>query len=113
MYYQSFHGHPMSGGMIARGDRNVFRFIEENSLLRAGAVDMPPLPFPNNANQALAELAEANIGFLIIDKALLNAAFSQGRSLLDVADWREAMSIEPIFEDEMLLVFATSKENLP
>ncbi|MCP4416555.1 MAG: hypothetical protein GY805_08030, partial [Chloroflexi bacterium] len=113
MYYQTIHKHPMTGGVISRAGEDVFRFIEENSLLRTGAVNMSPQPFPDNAEQALLQLAEANVGYLIIDKHLLNVAFREEKSLLNVEDWRQAMPVEPIFEDNLLLVFATSEDNLP
>jgi hypothetical protein len=113
MYYQTIHEQPMTGGVVSRAGEDVFRFIKENALLRAGAVNMRPVPFPINAEQALAQLAEANVGFLVIDKALLNEAFREKNSLLDLEDWREAMPIDPIYEDDLLLVFATSEEYRP
>ncbi len=112
MYYQTIHEHPMTGGVISRAGEDVFRFINENPLLRAGAVDLTPQPFPANAEQALNQLAEANVGFLIIDKALLNESVEEGKSLLDVEDWRVAMPVKPIYEDDLLLVFATSEQFL-
>ncbi|MCP4421595.1 MAG: hypothetical protein GY805_33705, partial [Chloroflexi bacterium] len=62
---------------------------------------------------SLAEVANQNGRLWLIDKHLLNVAFREEKSLLNVEDWRQAMPVEPIFEDELLLVFATSKENLP
>ncbi len=101
------------GGVISCAGEDVFRFIEENPLLGAGAIDMLPLPFPDNSEQALVQLAEAKVGFLIIDKASSNEDFREKTSLLDVEGWRESMPIDPIFEDDLLLVFATSEDNYP
>lgn len=113
MYYQTIHKHPMTGGVISRAGENVFQFITENPLLRAGAVNEPPVPFPENAAAALETLADENVGFLIIDKALLSEAYSEESTWLAVDDWRRLMPVEPIYEDNLLLVFPTSTEFIP
>jgi hypothetical protein len=97
MYYQTIHEHPMTGGVISRVWDDVFAFIEENPLLRFGAVDMEPVPFPDDPEAALQQLAEANIGYLIIDKRLID----------DVEIWRGRLPTSPIFEDQLLLVYRT------
>lgn len=114
MYYQTIHEHPMTNGVISRADQSVFQFILNNPLLRTGAVDYTAVSFPNDqAEEALEELAQANVGFLIIDKALLTEAYDEGNSLLSVEDWRAGMPAAPIYEDEFLLVFATAPEYVP
>lgn len=113
MYYQTIHEHPMTGGVISRAGEDVFRFIESNDLLRAGAVDLPFVSFPQNAVVALDQLAQANVGFLIIDKALLAEAFSVETSPFNIEDWRQQMPVNPIYEDDLVLVFPTATEYLP
>lgn len=99
--------------MISRAGEDVFQFINGNSLLRAGAVNETPVLFPQDATAALHQLAEANVGFLIIDKALLNEAYREETSLLDIEDWRNLMPVTPIYEDDLLLVFPTAPEFKP
>ncbi len=101
IYYQTFHEHPITNGVISRAGEDVFRFIKKNPLLRAGAVDLEPVPLPENPQAALTELAEANIGYLIIDKTLTK----------DEEVWREYLPIMPVFEDEFLLVYSTGLLN--
>lgn len=109
MYYQTIHEHPMTGGVISRAGEDVFQFTFNNPLLRAGAVDLPEKAAPTNREAALAQLAEANVGFFIIDKALLDESYSKGESLLDLNDWRQFMVAEPIYEDDFIVVYATAE----
>lgn len=113
MYYQTLHEHPMTGGVISRAGAEVYEFIYGNPLLRTGAADLPTRPFPANAEQALDQLANANVGFLILDKALLAEAVENGELRVDLADWRLSMPIESVYEDEFVLVFATSEQFVP
>ena len=110
MYYQTIHEHPMTGGVISRAGEDVFQFITNNSLLRAGAVDLREKVAPTDREAALAQLAEANVGFFIIDKALLNESYLMGESLLNLNDWRQFMVVEPIYEDDYLVVYPTAAQ---
>ena len=108
MYYQTIHEHPMTGGVISRAGEDVFQFITNNPLLRAGAVDLLEKVAPTDREAALAQLAEANVGFFIIDKALLNESYLKGESLLNLDDWRRFMEDNPIYEDEYIIVYPTA-----
>ena len=110
MYYQTIHEHPMTGGVISRAGEDVFQFITNNSLLRAGAVDLREKVAPTDREAALTQLAEANVGFFIIDKALLNESYLMGESLLNLNDWRQFMVVEPIYEDDYLVVYPTAAQ---
>ena len=101
MYYQTLHGHPMTGGVISRPTEDVFNLIRSNPLLRAGAVNWSPVPLPPDAAPALRELANAGVGYVVLDKP----NFAQ--SALDLAQWRETMSGAPVYEDELVVVFST------
>lgn len=104
MYYQTIHEHPTTGGVISRAGEDVFAFINENSLLRAGAIDLDPVPFPEDPAASLQMLADVNIGFLIIDKTLVN----------DAELWRKnLLPANPVFEDDLLLVYATDEAFIP
>src|SRR5690606_26736158 len=97
-------------GVISRAGEDVFQFITNNSLLRAGAVDLREKVAPTDREAALAQLAEANVGFFIIDKALLNESYLMGESLLNLNDWRQFMVVEPIYEDDYLVVYPTAAQ---
>lgn len=112
MYYQTIHGHPMTGGVISRAGEDVFRFITNNPLLRAGAVDLVEKVAPTDREAALNQLAEANVGFFIIDKTLLNESYLKGESLLNLDDWRQFMENKPIYEDDYIVVFPTAERFL-
>jgi len=97
LYYQTIHGHKMTGGVVSRTSPTTFHFIYSNPLLRAGATDLEPVPIPPDVTSALADLAAHHVGFLVLDKRLLD----------DVDTWRAKIPNEPIFEDRLLLVYST------
>jgi len=100
LFYQTYHGHPMTNGVISRADMSVFRFIAGNPLLRAGAVDfVPEKAPPSNPRLALQALAAANVGYFIIDKTLME----------DIRPWQASFAaLEPVYEDDLVVVYATS-----
>jgi hypothetical protein len=100
LYYQTIHEHPITGGVISRANEETFSFIETNPILRAGAVNLESEPIPDNIEDSFRQLAEINVGYLVLDKEFLE----------DIEDWREAIPFEPVFEDDLLLVYETSVE---
>ncbi len=101
MYFQALHGHKMTGGVVSRPSAGVFDFIRNNPLLRAGAINWEPVPLPDDVSAAFQELAGAGVGYLVLDKP----HFAQNR--LDLRAWRETIAVPPIYEDELVVVFAT------
>lgn len=99
LFLQTLHGHRMTGGVISRPRPEVFSFMYDNPLLRAGVNDLERVPLPTDPLPHLEALARANIGYLILEK-----------DLMAVEPWREAIPMEPVYEDEMVLVYATSIE---
>ena len=89
----------MTGGVISRASEATFAFIYNNPLLRAGAVDLPPEPIPEDVRPHLQALAENNIAYLILDK-----------TMMDVEPWRAAFPFPPVYEDDLLLVYETEPE---
>lgn len=96
MYYQTIHGHKMTGGVISRSEPETLTFIYNNPLLRAGAADQPATPIPTDVRQHLQQLAENNIAYLVLDK-----------TLMDVEPWRAVFPFPPVYEDALVLVYAT------
>jgi hypothetical protein len=74
LYYQTLHEHPMTGGIVSRSEADIFNFINSNSLLRAGSVDIAPEPIPEDIGAGFRHLAAANVGYFIIDKQLMASA---------------------------------------
>ena len=97
LYYQTLHGHKMTGGVISRPSESVFEFINGNALLRAAVVDLEPVPIPKDVTPHMRALARANVGYLVLDK-----------TLMDVTEWRAAFPAEPVFEDKSVLVYSTN-----
>lgn len=101
MYYQTLHGHPMTGGVVSRPTAGDFSFIRSNPVLRAGAINWEARPLPDDVSPALQELANAGVGYLVLDKPY----FAQ--SELDLDGWRETIAVSPIYEDDLVVVFPT------
>ncbi|WP_420631475.1 hypothetical protein [Candidatus Leptofilum sp.] len=97
MFYQTYHQHPMINGMVARGSDAKQQFIEENPLLRAGTAGLDPVELPNNPEAAIQQLTANQIGFLIIDKTLIE----------DEDLWRDYLQLPLIYEDSFLLAYNT------
>ncbi|MCB9008905.1 MAG: hypothetical protein H6656_16350 [Ardenticatenaceae bacterium] len=97
VYFQTLHEHPITAGHVSRAGDEMFEFILENPLLRAGAVDFEPAPLPADPAPALQQLAEANIGFLVIHKTVM----------IDEEIWRDYLPLTPVFEDDLVLVYST------
>ncbi|WP_420642988.1 hypothetical protein [Candidatus Leptofilum sp.] len=97
MYYQTYHQHPIVNGMVARSSDANQQFIEANPLLRAGAVDLDPVDLPDDPETAIQQLTANQIGFLIIDKQLID----------DVDLWRDYLPLPLVFEDASLLAYST------
>ncbi|MEW5987143.1 MAG: hypothetical protein AB1791_10955 [Chloroflexota bacterium] len=100
MYYQTLHGHQMTGGVVSRHTREVYSFILDNPLLRAGALDFGPAPIPADAEAYLPSLAEAGIGYLVLHKNQMSDALAER--------WRVALLPEqPVFEDSLVFAYDT------
>lgn len=101
MYYQTLHGHRMTGGVVSRPEPGTFAFVRDNPVLRAGAVNWEPRELPINVSPALRELAAAGVGYLVLDKTLFD------ENDLDLERWRRAMPVDPVYEDALVVVFPT------
>ncbi len=104
MYYQIYHERPTVNGVISRSDPAAFAFIYNNPLLRAGVINkntpITPIPAGSELDAALQELTAVNVQYLILDKQLLE------ENGLDIEQWRSALPLTPVYEDELVLVYA-------
>lgn len=99
LFYQTIHQHPITGGVISRAEADTFDFMVNNPVLRAGMVDLDPVPIPDNFEESFQQLAEINVGYLIIDKTLIR----------NLRSWQQAIPFDPIYEDDLLLVYETNR----
>jgi hypothetical protein len=105
LYYQTFHGHKITGGVVSRHSLAAYAFLSSSPLLRAGQASQDPSspsPFPADLSAELSRLAKAGIGFLVIDKDLM---VNEQR-----ARWLAAMPVKPVFEDEQVAAYRTQPE---
>lgn len=98
LFYQTFHGHPITGGVISRADEPT-ELIESNAVLRAGMARSDAAPLPDNWEKSFSDLAEAGIGYLVLDKNLLE----------DVATWQAQIPFDPVYEDDLVTVYAVEE----
>lgn len=97
LLYQTFHEHPITGGVVSRAKEDTFNFISTNSILDASVITERSLHSPQQVNQSLMELADVNIKYLIIDKTLMANADA----------WLKVIPYPPFYEDDLILVFKT------
>lgn len=102
MYYQTLHGHKMTGGVVSRPDPDTFNFLRGNPLLRAGSLYWEPSSLPGDVSPALQQLSAAGVGFLVLDKYLFARS-----SHLELELWQNRIPLAPIYEDELVVVFPT------
>jgi hypothetical protein len=102
LFYQTFHQHPITGGVVSRPLPGTYSFIEGNPILQAGTIEDAPISIPIVA-QELSSLAEQNIGYLVIHKNLMLET--------QVAAWRAALPMLPVYEDDLLIAYATTPTN--
>jgi hypothetical protein len=102
LFYQTFHQHPITGGVVSRPLPGTYSFIEGNPILQAGTIEDAPISIPNIA-QELSSLTEQNIGYLVIHKNLMLET--------QIAAWRAALPMLPVYEDDLLIAYATTPTN--
>lgn len=101
LYYQTIHEHKMVNGVVSRAPAVTDDFISSNPLLRAGFMDLPPAPLPDQPQRALEALAAAGVDYLVVEK---------GWRDLDPEAWRAALPGSPVYEDGQVLVYATHRD---
>ncbi len=102
MYYQTIHQHPMTGGVVSRPEEGTFRFMRSIPLLRFGSIDLEPVEITAEEVEASFEqLAAVNVGFLVLDKERLAEVGE------DIGRWQELIGWEPVYEDELVVVYKT------
>jgi hypothetical protein len=96
-YYQTIHQKPIVGGWDHRVPLSVYSFIDGNPLLSAWREDVPGIVLPF---QALADLAQANVRYIILHKDQLRGGLPEGARAL-------FLTTRPVYEDASVYVLST------
>jgi hypothetical protein len=100
MFYQTVHGHPISGGHVSRLPSQALEFESSISLIdglyRRGGVNTEP---PDISRQ-LTSLAEAGFRYIVVDKHLAKSE--------QMIEWRSYLMISPCYEDKDVVVYSTT-----
>ncbi len=105
MNYQRLHGKGIIEGHVSRLPREATLFIESVPLLSylaenyVTAQETLPPPDLNNITEQFQQLAEANLRYFVIHKGLMAPEI--------VAGWREWLALEPLYEDDEVVVYHT------
>ena len=99
MFYQLQHDRPLVQGHISRPSREMFAFIDSVPLLSQINCRLEaPSTLPNVSEQ-MRLLASSDVPYLILHKEYLKPK--------QLNAWREWLVAPPIFEDSLLVVYAT------
>ncbi|MEM9773657.1 MAG: hypothetical protein AAF902_03695 [Chloroflexota bacterium] len=97
LYLQTLHGHKMTNGVISRPEKDTFQFIESNTIL-ATRLSSQNSPYPpDNMDEALDELKNIGVEFLIIDRVFL----ADDLETL----WQDAMQSSLVYEDDLVFAY--------
>lgn len=103
MQYQTDHGRPMATGHVSRLPRESTEFLATVPFL-ANLEENDQIPDPDitNVGQQLRLLSDAGISYLIVHKQFANEGLQ--------AIWRDWLVINPLHEDDDLVVYSTTLE---
>lgn len=103
MYYQTVHQHPLTGGVISRAAPETMAFLYDIPMMAYPLANDSRADFSvTDITAQLDRLAEADVGYLIIDKERANNGL--------ITMWRDWLTINPFYEDEDLIVYRTTLE---
>lgn len=104
MSYQMTHHKPLAIGHVSRLPAEAQHFLQSVPFLHTFLAHEDRLDdaIPDISHQ-LQQLAQANIRYLVIHKAFIHEGYSQ--------QWRDWLTVEPIYEDEDLIVYETAVQH--
>ena len=101
MEYQTDHGIPLATGHVSRLPRESMAFLDSVPLLaNIEENDQMPDPALTDVGGQLRMLADGGIKYMILHKQFANEGLQ--------AVWRDWLAIEPLHEDDDLLVYNTT-----
>jgi hypothetical protein len=102
MYYATVHQKPLVGGHVSRLPASAYDFIDSIPLLYGLHQSNEMDPALGDISRQLSALADANIRYLILHTKMAPPEQS--------ARWREWLAIEPMVEDEEIVVYRTQPQ---
>jgi hypothetical protein len=98
LYYQTQHEKPTVQGRVARVPDAAYALFRRSPLLSAWQHDIRA-PRPADLGSQLQPLAERNVRYLMLHKALAPEA---------VAELRDYFTLPPVYEDDQIAVYSTA-----
>jgi hypothetical protein len=99
MFAQTVHQHPILQGRTSRYPKGAFDYLKGQPWLRAMGQYSAVPPGQRDISRQLNALADDNVRYIILHKGLIGAEH--------VPRWKQYLAIEPRFEDEEIVVYAT------
>lgn len=104
MFYQLTHQKALVEGRVARPPKSAMQFVEQVPFLRNLLTSkLPPADVPNQSEQ-IAQLAEANIDYIILHQQFL--------STTELAAWEDWFVRPSIYQDKEIVVYQTEQLQL-
>jgi hypothetical protein len=103
MFAQITHQHPIVQGKTPRFPEGTFSYIETHPWLQAVRQYSTMPPLHGDITRQLGTLAQNGIQYVILHKDIPNP-------LLRMSHWRHYFLIQPRFEDENIVVYATEPQ---
>jgi hypothetical protein len=97
-YYQTIHQKPIVGGWIKRVPSSAFGFVNNSPLLASWIAD-DQVATVWSLDSALAQLAEANVRYVVLHKDQLTSVPESMRILLG--------TVRPVYQDAQIMVLPT------
>lgn len=102
MHYQITHGKALVEGHVSRPPQEAFAFLESREFLERLYTANELDPALGNVTHQLRPLADANVRYIVLHKALSNPE--------QLAAWRVWLAYAPRHEDEDVIVYSTTPQ---
>ena len=103
MSYQTTHQKPLAVGHSSRLPRGAFSFLQNIPFMASFIAHDNELDSGiSDISQNLKMLAEGNIRYIVIHKQFVHEGYRQ--------QWRDWFTIEPVYEDDEVIVYNTSPQ---
>jgi hypothetical protein len=106
LYAQTFHGKKLVNGYLARAATEAEAFVYSNPLLKVLRLRMTLDPTLYDIPAQMDLLAANDIRYIVIHKAPMPPHPALEEDVL--AAWRTLLDIEPLYEDQEIVVYQTS-----
>jgi hypothetical protein len=102
MFAQTVHEHPILQGKTARFPEGTHSYLDAHPWLAEMRHSGEMSPSFSDVSRQLGSLAEDDVRYVVLHKALLGAARTER--------WRQMLLVRPRYEDERLIAYATAPQ---